>query len=112
MTEASVVQGSRLGPHCFNIFINGICQMPDTELCLFADDTAIMSSGPNADTTMTRLNSHLTELGQWLIKWEIKINSEKCQAAYFSRSSKQPLTQSYTDGFYHGARILNTSGSH
>ncbi|GBL72090.1 hypothetical protein AVEN_115100-1 [Araneus ventricosus] len=62
--EAGMVQGSILGPHCFNIFINDISQMPDTQLCLFADDTAIMSSGPDADTTMTRLNNHLIELGR------------------------------------------------
>ncbi|GBM94546.1 RNA-directed DNA polymerase from mobile element jockey [Araneus ventricosus] len=91
MTEAGVVQGSRLGPHCFNIFINDIWQMPDTELCLFVYDTAIMSSGPNADTTMSRLNTHLTELGRWLIKWKIKINSEKFQTVYFSRSRNQPF---------------------
>ncbi|GBM85020.1 putative RNA-directed DNA polymerase from transposon BS [Araneus ventricosus] len=90
-TEAGVVQGSRLGSHCFNIFINDICQMPDTEQCLFADDTAIMSSGKNADTIMTKLNNHLPELGRWLIKWKIKINSDKCQAVYFSRKRNIPL---------------------
>ncbi|GBM68867.1 RNA-directed DNA polymerase from mobile element jockey [Araneus ventricosus] len=89
-TEAGVVQGSRLGPHRFNIFISDICQMPDTELCLFADDTAIMSSGKNADSIMTKLNNHLTELGRWLIKWKIKINSDKCQAVYFSRKRNLP----------------------
>ncbi|GBN77820.1 putative RNA-directed DNA polymerase from transposon BS [Araneus ventricosus] len=89
-TEAGVVQGSRLGPHCFNIFINDICQMSNTELCLFADDTAIMSSGKTADSIMTNLNNHLTELGRWLIKWKIKINADKCQAVYFSRKHSLP----------------------
>ncbi|GBO13107.1 RNA-directed DNA polymerase from mobile element jockey [Araneus ventricosus] len=90
LTEAGVVQGSRLGPHCFNIFINDICQMPDTEICLFADDTAILSSGATAEATMTSLNNHLTELGRWLIKWKIKVNSDKCQAVYFSRKQSLP----------------------
>ncbi|GBN63272.1 hypothetical protein AVEN_72777-1 [Araneus ventricosus] len=44
-----------------------------------------------ADTAMSRLNTHLTELGGWLIKWKIKINSEKFQTVYFSRSRNQPF---------------------
>ncbi|GBM54128.1 putative RNA-directed DNA polymerase from transposon BS [Araneus ventricosus] len=105
-TEAGVVQGSRLGPHCFNIFINDICQMPDTELCLFADDTAILSSGKTAGATMNSLNNHLTELEKWLIKWKIKINSDKCQAVYFSR--KHNLPPKYIDGLSHGAMKRST----
>ncbi|GBO33258.1 putative RNA-directed DNA polymerase from transposon BS, partial [Araneus ventricosus] len=54
-TEAGVVRGSRLGPHCF-IFINDICQMPNTQLSLFADDAAIMSTGPERHTNVTSLN--------------------------------------------------------
>ncbi|GBN59776.1 RNA-directed DNA polymerase from mobile element jockey [Araneus ventricosus] len=50
---AGVVQGSKIGPKTFNIFINGIpnprnCQ---TRLCLFADDTAIMSTGASNNVT-------------------------------------------------------------
>ncbi|GBM69812.1 putative RNA-directed DNA polymerase from transposon BS, partial [Araneus ventricosus] len=80
MPEAGVVQGSRLGPHCFNIFINDICQTPDTQICLFADDTAIMCTGPVKHINVEKLNNHLAELEKWLIKWKIKINKDKCQA--------------------------------
>ncbi|GBM89008.1 putative RNA-directed DNA polymerase from transposon BS [Araneus ventricosus] len=61
------VQGSKVGPKLFNIFVNDIpsprnCQ---TQLCLFADDTAIMSTG-TAQTIMENLNNYLTQLGKWL----------------------------------------------
>ncbi|GBM16888.1 putative RNA-directed DNA polymerase from transposon X-element, partial [Araneus ventricosus] len=44
--RAGVVQGSKVGPILYNIFVNDIpsprnCQ---TQLCLFADDTAVMST--------------------------------------------------------------------
>ncbi|GBL73933.1 putative RNA-directed DNA polymerase from transposon BS [Araneus ventricosus] len=91
-TEAGVVQGSRLGSHCFNIFITDICQMPNTQLALFADDTAIMCTGPDKTSNVANLNKHLAELEKWLIRWKIKINVDKCQAIYFTRARKLPPT--------------------
>ncbi|GBM46320.1 hypothetical protein AVEN_195272-1 [Araneus ventricosus] len=31
------------------------------------------------------LNSYLDLLGKWMISWKVKINTDKCQAVYFSR---------------------------
>ncbi|GBO43863.1 RNA-directed DNA polymerase from mobile element jockey [Araneus ventricosus] len=88
---AGVVQGSKVGPKFFNICINDIpssrnCQ---TRLCLFVDDTAVMITGASCNIT-NELNSYLDLLGKWMISWKIKINTDKCQAAYFSRRRNNP----------------------
>ncbi|GBL79069.1 putative RNA-directed DNA polymerase from transposon BS [Araneus ventricosus] len=101
-------QGSRLGPHCFNIFINDICQMPNTQLCLFADDTAIMCTGPGKHTKVANLNNHLAELERWLIKWKIKINKDKCQAMYFTKAKKLPPPPNSFVELSHGVAKSNT----
>ncbi|GBL83930.1 RNA-directed DNA polymerase from mobile element jockey [Araneus ventricosus] len=88
---AGAVQGSEVRSKLFNIYVNDIpsprnCQ---TRLCLFADDTAIMSAGaPNNITN--ELNSYLDLLGKWMISWKIKINTDKSQAVYFSRRRNNP----------------------
>ncbi|KAF8789918.1 putative RNA-directed DNA polymerase like protein [Argiope bruennichi] len=89
--EAGVVQGSKIGPILFNIYVNDIpsprnCQ---TQLCLFADDTAIMSTGESINV-MKHLNDYLDELGKWLIRWKVKVNTDKCQAVYFTRKKNTP----------------------
>ncbi|GBO36765.1 RNA-directed DNA polymerase from mobile element jockey [Araneus ventricosus] len=83
---AGVVQGSKVGPHLFNIFVNDIpsprnCQ---TKICLFADDSAVLSTGAS-DHVMSSLNDYLDQLGRWLIKWKVLVNSDKCQSVYFTR---------------------------
>ncbi|GBM31657.1 putative RNA-directed DNA polymerase from transposon X-element [Araneus ventricosus] len=62
---AGLVQGSKVGRKFFNIYINDIpssrnCQ---TRLCLFADDTAVMSTGASNNIT-NELNSYLDLLGR------------------------------------------------
>ncbi|GBN34408.1 hypothetical protein AVEN_124597-1 [Araneus ventricosus] len=88
---AGVVQRFKVGPKLFSIYINDVpsprnCQ---TRLCLFADDTAIMSTGASNNITKDQ-NSYLDLLGKWMIGWKIKINTDKCQAAYFSRRRNTP----------------------
>ncbi|GBM04213.1 hypothetical protein AVEN_41029-1 [Araneus ventricosus] len=94
--RAGVVQGSKVGPILFNIFVNDIpsprnCQ---TQRCLFADDIAVMSTG-TSQTIMEDLNTYLTQLGKWLIQWKIKVNTDKCQAVYFTRRRSKPNPPPY-----------------
>ncbi|GBN66006.1 RNA-directed DNA polymerase from mobile element jockey [Araneus ventricosus] len=88
--EAGVVQGSKLGPQCFSIFVNDITRNQETLLCMYADDTAIMSTGVSQQEITDNLNSYLAELGRWLIKWKIKVNVDKSQAVYFTRKRSTP----------------------
>ncbi|GBN01114.1 hypothetical protein AVEN_255945-1 [Araneus ventricosus] len=55
---AGVVQGSKVGSKLFNIYINDSPSNCQTRLCLFADDTAIMSTGAFNNIT-NELNSNL-----------------------------------------------------
>ncbi|GBN67051.1 putative RNA-directed DNA polymerase from transposon X-element [Araneus ventricosus] len=89
--DAGVVQGSKVGPYLFNIYVTDIpsprnCQ---TKICLFADDTAVMSTGA-FDHVMTSLNDYLDQLGRWLIRWKVQVNSDKCQSVYFTRRRSTP----------------------
>ncbi|GBN18837.1 putative RNA-directed DNA polymerase from transposon BS [Araneus ventricosus] len=86
-----IVQGSKVGPKLFNISVNDIpiprnCQI---QLCLLANDTAIMSTSTQ-QTVMENLKNYMTQLGKWLIMWKIKVNTDKCQIVYFMRRRSNP----------------------
>ncbi|GBM33249.1 putative RNA-directed DNA polymerase from transposon X-element [Araneus ventricosus] len=89
--DAGVAQGSKIGLNLFNIYVNDIpsprnCQ---TRLCLFADVTAVMSTG-ESNKVIEDLNYYLDQSGKWLIMWTIKVNADKCQTVYFTRRRKVP----------------------
>ncbi|GBM82986.1 hypothetical protein AVEN_223566-1 [Araneus ventricosus] len=49
------------------------------------------SRAPVPSNNITKdLNSYLDLLGKWMISWKIKINTDKCQAVYFSRRRNNP----------------------
>ncbi|GFV62662.1 probable RNA-directed DNA polymerase from transposon X-element [Trichonephila clavipes] len=75
--SAGVAQGSILGPVLFNLYVNDILKSTNTMLCMYADDTAILSRHKNLNTLVENINEHLAHLEIWFSVWKIALNSTK-----------------------------------
>ncbi|GFX59792.1 RNA-directed DNA polymerase from mobile element jockey [Trichonephila clavipes] len=84
--SAGVAQGSILGPVLFNLYVNDILKSTNTMLCMYADDTAILSRHKNLNTLVENINEHLAHLEIWFSVWKIALNSTKTEAVFFSQS--------------------------
>ncbi|GFX38280.1 probable RNA-directed DNA polymerase from transposon X-element [Trichonephila clavipes] len=82
--RAGAPQGALLSPTLFNIYINDIPKTRQTTVCLYADDTAILTQSANKNCITHFLHRHLAELEDWYKKWKISINPEKTEAVFFS----------------------------
>ncbi|GFS74203.1 RNA-directed DNA polymerase from mobile element jockey [Trichonephila clavipes] len=102
--NAGVAQGSLLAPTLFNLYVNDIIKNSNTIICMYADDTAILSRHRNLDTLVENINEHLAHLETWFSVWKIALNSSKTEAVFFSKR-KPPLKLLYKIKEYPG---LNT----
>jgi hypothetical protein len=74
---SGVPQGTVMGPLLFLIYVNDITDVTRSSLRLFADDTMLYRPINNeADTQI--LQSDLNRLSEWIDKWLLKINIDKC----------------------------------
>lgn len=99
---SGVPQGSVLGPLLFLLYINDLPQDIQSQVRLFADDTAVyltVSSTEDANT----LQGDLDTLQEWERTWDMEFNPGKCQILHISRSRK-PFQSQYT---LHG-QVLET----
>lgn len=85
---AGVPQGSLLSPHLFNIFINGIPKPKNSELAIYADDTALFTNfdSQDIDQLITNLENGLKKIKKYFTDWKIKINESKTEAIIFTHS--------------------------
>ncbi|GFY19421.1 probable RNA-directed DNA polymerase from transposon X-element [Trichonephila clavipes] len=83
--KASIAQGSILGPVLFNLYINDIIKSTNTMICMYADDTAILSRHYNPNTQTQNINEHLAHFEIWFSVWKIALNTTKTEAVSFSQ---------------------------
>ncbi|GFX63402.1 probable RNA-directed DNA polymerase from transposon X-element [Trichonephila clavipes] len=88
--SAGIAQGSILGPVLFNLYVNDILKSTKTMLCMYADDTAILSRHKNLNTLVENINEHLAHLEIWFSVWKIALNSSKTEAVFFSQRVPPP----------------------
>ncbi|GFX58417.1 RNA-directed DNA polymerase from mobile element jockey [Trichonephila clavipes] len=97
--KAGIAQGSILGPVLFNLYVNDIIKTTNTMICMYADDTAILSRHYNPNTLTQNINEHLAHLEMWFSVWKIAINTSKTEAISFSRKRPPPKSRSKTKGY-------------
>ncbi|GBN23510.1 putative RNA-directed DNA polymerase from transposon BS [Araneus ventricosus] len=98
--HAGVAQGSILAPFCFNVYVNDITRSKRTQLYLFADDTAILSTSSDPNIIATDLQTHLDELEEWLVKWKMKPTGGTWPSG--PRRTPHPIVSSRSTPVCHG----------
>lgn len=82
---AGVPQGSVLGPTLFNIFISDLPTFHNSNLALFADDTALYAHSYFAQAAGALTQCHLDRVIKYYTKWKVQVNVNKSEAIVFSR---------------------------
>ena len=72
-----IPQGSVLGPTLFLIYINDLPDCHAMQTLLFADDTALLMSGPNILDLQHTINDELKNVRKWLMQNKLTLNLNK-----------------------------------
>ena len=93
--KSGVPQGSILGPLLFLIYTNDIVNNIESEIFLFADDTAILEPLSMGNLSIDKVNRDLERLSNWASQWLVQFNPTKTKYLIFSkkleRQQYQPL---------------------
>ena len=91
---SGVPQGSVLGPILFLLYINDLPENLQSQVRLFADDTAVYLAVQGPDGS-EKLQNDLNLLQEWEEKWDMEFNPSKCQVLHITRS-RRPIRYNYT----------------
>ena len=82
---SGVPQGSVLGPLLFLLYINDLPENIQSQVRLFAGDTAVYLTVTNMQDSQV-LQSDLESLQHWERTWDMEFNPGKCQVIHITRS--------------------------
>ena len=89
---SGVPKGSVLGSLLFLLYINDLPENIQSQVRLFADDTAVYLT---VNKTSKTLQNDLDTLQTWERTWDMDFNPGKCQILHISRVN-QPIQSQYT----------------
>lgn len=90
--SAGIPQGSPLSPTLFNIYTSDFPFLINSQIALYADDTALFTKHHILQSAINNLQDDLDLFTNWADHWNIKINQSKTQAKIFSLRQIKPKT--------------------
>ena len=89
---SGVPQGSVLGPLLFLLFINDLPNSLNSNVKLFADDSAMYCEvGENEGSCSVALQGDLNTLDVWCKTWQLRLNKDKCLVMRMSHRRKSSM---------------------
>ncbi len=90
--NASVPQGSILGPLLFLVYVNDLVCDLETTPYLFADDTSLLKviDPTNIESTFRMINNDLETLSLWAAQWRVNYNAAKTVYMIISNKRTPP----------------------
>ena len=89
-TLSGLPQGAALSTTFFAIYISDMPHPPNTQMALYADDTALLEHSWWTDTIARRLTHAMTLLHRYFTKWKLGVNVNKTVAILFTK--RRPAT--------------------
>ena len=94
---SGVPHGSVLGLILFLVYINDLPDQIVSQVCLFADDTAIYLTLEGTDSNRVQQND-IDRLSSWESRWDMEFNPSKCQVVRVTTSRRHINTLYYLQG--------------
>ena len=101
---SGVPQGSILGPLLFILYVDDVRQVvKHSSIKLFADDISLYSQVSCYDDCL-QLQSDLSSIYQWSLRWQLQLNPRKCEAINISNKRS-----SINIDYYIGSHLVSWS---
>ena len=82
-----VPQGSILGPLLFNLYINGLPNVAESNMILYADDSVVFASGNTVQEACNIVQADLNGVSIWCKYHKLSINVNKTKAMSFGEKN-------------------------
>ena len=87
--QQGVPQGSTLGPLFYIIYANDIPDNLESNVSLYADDTALFTSSKDSNTIITKLQADMDRLKTWCHNNRLTVNAEKTKILIFGNKKQR-----------------------
>ena len=87
-----VPQGSILDPLLFNLYINDLPSIIQSDMILYADDSVVFASANTLHEACQQVQTDLTGVGTWCKYHKLSINANKTKAMHFGVNDVKSVT--------------------